>query len=106
MFSALAESTWGVPAIGALHVLLVALFAGAVLADDASLHRMRRLGAVLLAATGTLLLAANPERTLGSLSFRIKMALLLALLFVRGPRWLRLAMWAAVIGAARGVAYL
>lgn len=105
MFRALAESTWGVPVAGALHVLLVALFAGAVLADDAVLRRMRWLGAALLFATGALLLVANPERTVASLSFRIKMALLLALPLVRGPRWLRLAMWAAVIAAARGIAY-
>lgn len=106
MFEAFAGSTWGVPAVGALHVLFVALFAGAVLADDAALRRFRWTGAALLAATGALLVAANPERTLASLSFRLKMILIAAAVFAPAPRRLRLALWAAVIAASRGIAYI
>jgi len=105
MFSALAESTWAVPVIGALHVLCLALFAGTVLNDAPSLRRMRWIGLALMIFTGALLFAANPARTFESLSFRLKLLLLVSLIFVRRPRWLMLALWAAVIAASRGIAY-
>jgi hypothetical protein len=65
----------------------------------------RRAGIALMILTGVLLFAANPERTLGSWSFRLKIGLLVALAFVRGPRWLILGLWAAMIAASRGIAY-
>jgi hypothetical protein len=35
----------------------------------------------------------------------MKLGLLVALMFVRRPRWLVLSLWAAVIFASRGIAY-
>ena len=97
--------TWSVPLLGALHVLCLALFAGTVLTDAPGLRRLRWIGLALTFLTGALLFAANPARTYDSWSFRIKLALLATLAFVRGPRWLTLTLWAAVIVAARGIAY-
>jgi len=96
---------WSVPVLGALHVLCLALFAGTVLTDAPELRRLRWIGLALMILTGVLLFAANPARTYGSWSFRLKMLLLAALVFVRGPRWLKLTLWAAVIVASRGIAY-
>jgi hypothetical protein len=106
MFSALAESTWGVPLVGALHVLCLALFAGTVLIDAPELRRFRWIGVACLVVTGVLLFATNPTRIGASWAFRSKMAMLVALLFVRNPRWLVLTLWAAVVAASRGIAYL
>ena len=52
-----------------------------------------------------LLYLANAERVSHSQAFRVKLALLLALAFVGRPRWLALALWAAVVFASRGIAY-
>ena len=97
--------TWAVPAVGALHVLGLALFAGSVLSDAPGLRRLRWIGLMVMLVTGALLFAANPARTYASWFFRVKLVLLGALVFVRGPRWLVLAMWCAVIAASRGIAY-
>ena len=105
MFSALAETTWGVPVVGALHVLCLALFAGTVLVDAPGLRRLRWIGMALMIVTGGLLVSASPERSLNSWAFRLKMVLLVALVPVRGPRWLKVTLWAAVIAASRGIAY-
>ena len=105
MLEAFRESTWGVPVIGALHVLCVAVFAGSVLSDAPQLRRMRAAGLVLLAATGLVLMAANPERTWESRAFWIKTGLLAAALLTRGPKWMAITLWAGVIAAARGIAY-
>lgn len=96
-------STWYQPAIGALHVLGVAWF-GATLWIDAP--RLRRIGIAWMLLTGGLVLWANAERVSHSQAFRVKLALLLALVLVRRPRWLVLALWAAVVFASRGIAYL
>jgi hypothetical protein len=88
--------------LGALHVLGIAWF-GATVWTEAP--RLRRIGLLWMLATGALLFAANAERVLGSTSFRLKLALLLALVFVRKPRWLSLALWVAAIFASRGIAY-
>ena len=98
--------TWTVPVLGALHVLCLALFAGTVLTDAPGLSRLRWIGLALLIVTGALLFAVNPVRTYASWSFRLKIAFLLTLAFVRGPRWLILTLWAGVIAASRGIAYL
>jgi hypothetical protein len=95
-------AVWYQPLIGALHVLGVAWF-GATLWTEA--RRLRWIALVWMLATGVLLFAANSQRVLASTSFRIKLVLLATLLFVRGPRWLVLALWAAVIFASRGIAY-
>ena len=96
---------WVVPVVGALHVLSLALFAGTVLADQPGLRRLRWIGLMLIVVTGALLFAANPARTYASWLFRLKIALLVALAFLRGPRWLVLSLWAAVVAASRGIAY-
>jgi hypothetical protein len=93
---------WYQPALGALHVLGIALF-GATLLTDAPV--LRRIGLAWMLCTGALLFAMNAERVYASTSFRVKLALLLLLIFVRKPRWLVLTLWAAVIFAARGIAY-
>jgi hypothetical protein len=95
-------AVWYEPLIGALHMLGIAWF-GASLFVDA--RRLRWVGVVWMSATGALLFAANSQRVFASTSFRIKLALLATLLFVRGPRWLVLTLWAAVILASRGIAY-
>lgn len=93
---------WYQPLLGALHVLGIAWF-GATLLVEASV--LRRIGLAWMLATGVLLFAANAERVYASTSFRIKLALLVALLFVRRPHWLVLTLWVAVIFASRGIAY-
>ena len=98
--------TWYQPAIGALHMLGIAWFGGMLLTSDQRLRPWRWAGLGLMLTTGTLLLLANEQRVLASTSFRIKMALLAALVLIRRPQWLVLALWAAVIFAARGIAYL
>lgn len=104
MFEALAGSTWGVPVVGALHVLGVAWFGGLVLVDG--LRRWRWFAAVFLALTGLLLFLANPERTWASLAFRLKLALLAAILILPGrARRTAIALWVGVIAAARGIAF-
>jgi hypothetical protein len=94
--------TWYQPLIGALHVLGIAWFGGALFADA---PLMRRIGIVWMVATGLILFTLNTTRIYGSTAFRIKMVLLAALLFIRGPRWLVLSLWAGVILAARLIAY-
>jgi hypothetical protein len=128
----ISESTWGYPISGALHVLAIALFGGAVLIPhlrvlgfafcgqhvsdpDLDVRRMRRAGLVLVVITGTLLFASAAVRYYESTSFRIKMVLLvlIALNTIAASRQHRgklqsaisLALWAAVIFAARGIAF-
>jgi hypothetical protein len=122
----IAESTWGYPIVGALHVLAMALCGGAVILTDlralgwafpredaSQLDRdvrwVKRTGLAMVVATGLLLFASQPVRYYGSASFRIKLVLL-ALIVVnasisRRSAWISLALWAAVIVAARGIAF-
>ena len=95
-------AVWYQPLIGALHMLGIAWF-GASLFVKAP--RMRRVGLVWMLLTGALLFAANAERVLASTSFRVKMGLMVAAVLVSRPRWLVVGLWAAVIFAARGIAY-
>ena len=109
----LSQSTWGVPIIGAIHVLAIAWFGGSVLIRDPRLRRYRRLGLAILLLTGFLLYWSQPVRLYYSLFFRLKMLLLIligasALLPARRARIsmaLSLGLWAAVILASRGIAY-
>lgn len=104
MFEALAGSTWGVPVVGALHVLGVAWFGGLALADG--LRRWRWCAALFLALTGLLLFLANPERTWASYAFRLKLALLAVLLALPARRRrTAIVLWIAVIVASRGIAF-
>ena len=100
--TAVRESTWGFPILGALHVLGIALFGGALLAP--SLHTWRRIGLSAMLVTGLLLFAVEPLKCYHSTSFWIKMALL-ALIAVNPLRRLSLGLWAAVVFAARGIAF-
>jgi hypothetical protein len=109
----LSQSTWGVPIIGAIHVLAIAWFGGAALIPDPQLRRFRWIGLSILLFTGALLFWSQPLRLYYSQFFRAKMALLIviglsALLPARYSRLalaLSLALWAGVILASRGIAY-
>ena len=109
----LSQSTWGVPIIGALHVLAIAWFAGSVFVRDPRLRRFRWTGLAVLLLTGFLLFWSQPVRLYYSVFFRLKILLLIliaatALLPTRRVRLaaaLSLALWAAVILASRGIAY-
>jgi hypothetical protein len=128
----ISESTWGYPIVGALHVLAIALCSGAVLgphirvfgfaaragrvADFADDFRwIRRAGLTLVVITGTLLFASAAVGSYKSASFRIKMVLLVLIVVntISASRQRRsklrsaisLALWAAVIFAARGIAF-
>ena len=109
----LSQSTWAVPIIGAIHVLAIAWFGGAVLVQDTQLRRFRWIGISILAFTGALLFWSQPLRLYYSQFFRVKMLLIIliglsVLLPARYGRWamaLSLVLWAGVILASRGIAY-
>lgn len=117
----LSQSTWGVPIIGAIHVLAIAWFGGAVLLPDPGpdnvLRRFRWTGLSILLFTGALLFWSQPLRLYYSQFFRLKILLLVLVLMWTGvsallpSRHARLAMalslalWAGVILASRGIAY-
>ena len=109
----LSQSTWAVPIIGAMHVLAIAWFGGAVLIPDPGMRRFRWIGLSVLLFTGALLFWSQPLRLYYSQFFRLKMLLLLltgvsALLPARHARVsfaLSLVLWAGLILASRGIAY-
>jgi hypothetical protein len=119
----ISESTWGYPVVGALHVLAIALFGGTVLIPHVrrfesavfEVRWIRRVGVTLIVFTGTLLFASGALRYYNSASFRIKMALLALIVLntfttsQQNPRKLHSAiamvLWAAVVFAARGIAF-
>jgi len=114
----ISESTWGYPIVGALHVLAIALFGAALLiplAQGVELRWLRRIGLALILTTGTLLFASSAARYYNSTFFRIKI-MLLALLLLNavvarhdGRKMhtaIAVVLWAAVIFAARGIAFL
>jgi hypothetical protein len=114
----ISESTWGYPIVGALHVLALALFGAALLipfAHGVELRWLRRVGLALILTTGTLLFASSAARYYNSTFFRIKLVLLALLLLnaiaarYDGKRMhaaIALVLWAAIIFAARGIAFL
>ena len=109
----LSQSTWAAPIIGAIHVLAIAWFGGAVLMQDTQLRRFRWIGLSILAFTGALLFWSQPLRLYYSQFFRAKMLLLvlIAVITLLPGRRARLAMavslalWAGMILASRGIAY-
>ena len=107
--TALRESTWGFTILGALHVLGVAWFGGAVLFSVMPVWK--RIGLAWMLLTGALLFWLEPLKCYNSLSFRIKLLLLLmlvgtALLRARFARAASLVLWAAVILASQGIGFL
>ena len=100
--TALRESTWGFPILGAVHVLGIAWFGGALFFATAG--TWRRIGLAAMLGTGVLLFYVEPLKCYHSASFWIKMALL-AMIAVNPLRRLSLALWAGVIFAARGIAF-
>ena len=123
MSRTISGSTWGYPIIGALHVLVIALAGGAVLIPHlrvlpdliVEVRWVRRIGLTMAVITGVLLFASGAVRYYESTSFRIKMALLALLILntIAASRQrpsrlhpaISLALWAAVIFAARGIAF-
>jgi hypothetical protein len=124
--AAVRQSTWGFPILGAMHVLALAWFGGAILvralerlgkvqfAPESAEHvrRWRNLGVVALLATGALLFWVEPVKCYQSISFRLKMALLVMVAVnawagrrARFAAGLALLLWIAIIFAARGIAY-
>jgi hypothetical protein len=124
--AAVRESTWGFPIVGALHVLALAWFGGAILVraleglgmvrlgPESAEHvrRWRNLGVIALLATGVLLFCVEPVKCYQSISFRVKMGLLVGVAVNawagRGARFaagLALLLWIAIVFAARGIAY-
>ena len=106
-------STWGYPIIGAVHVLGLAWFGGAVLVADRELRAWRWIGLALMFLSGALLFALHPARYYDSVSFRLKMLLLLlaggnvALARARPglARRVALLLWIGIIFASRGIAF-
>lgn len=104
----LRESIWGFTILASLHVLGVAWFGGAVVFQ--TLRPWRRIGAAWMLATGALLFWLEPLKCYSSVSFRVKMLLLLAIACTAFPRSkivrpVSLLLWAAVILASQGIAF-
>ena len=105
--------------MGALHVLAMALFGGAVLISNFStvqdalqLRKWKWVFFVLVMLTGILLFASNAVRYYGSVCFKAKLILLVlaavnVLFFSRSRRraWVSAALLAAAIFASRGIAF-
>jgi hypothetical protein len=109
----LRESTWGFPIVSAIHVLAIAWFGGTVLIPALGHHlkSFQRTGLALLLLTGVLLFWLEPVKCYASGPFRLKMLLLLVLLGMTSRFRGRMAtvsswaLWAAIIVAARLIAY-
>jgi hypothetical protein len=104
----ISQSTWGYPIVGALHVLAIALFAGTVLITNPEVRGWRRIGSAMVLATGALLFVSAPVRYYNSTFFKVKMVLLALIMLnamTGSRRRISLALWAAVIFAARGIAF-
>jgi hypothetical protein len=109
----LRESTWGFPIVSAVHVLGLAWFGGTLLIADRHLRAWTWTGAASMFLSGALLFALHPARYDGSVSFRVKMLLLLlaganAAFAHARPRLagrLAVALWIGIIFASRGIAF-
>jgi hypothetical protein len=104
----LRESTWGFTILGALHVLGIAWFGGAVLFSAMPLWR--RIGLAWMLLTGALLFWLEPLRCYNSVSFRVKLLLLILLpcavfLPPKFARVFSLILWAGMIFASQGIAF-
>ena len=105
--SYLAQSTWGYPIIGAIHVLAMAWFGGTVLVAslEPDLRKLTRLGLALALFSGAVLFWMHPFQYYSSMSFRVKLVLLLVLAGMKRGRTVSLILWAAIIFASRGIAF-
>ena len=117
----ISESTWGYPIVGAIHVLVIAIFGVMVFLPHlrvlgfAETRRTRLAGMTLAVLTGVLVFAAGAAHYYQSAGFRIKMLLLvlLALNAVVASRSrpgriqsaFSVLFWVAVIFASRGIAF-
>ena len=103
----LRESTWGYPIIGAIHVLGIAWFGGSILVSQfvPELRRLSRIGLALILISGAVLFWLHPAQYASSVSFRVKMLLLVAVLFTKPASRLSLALWVAIVFASRGIAF-
>ncbi len=123
----LRESTWGFPMIGTIHVLGITWFGGAVLVVNLNalgwgmqlsevarqLLRWKRIGLAVMLISGGLLFWLEPVKCYHSVSFRIKMSLLV-LVFLINPATparaklaagLSLTLWVGIILAAQATAF-
>jgi len=103
----LRESTWGYPIISAIHVLGIAWFGGTILISQFAreLRTLRYIGIALLLSSGAVLFWLQPAQYYVSVSFWVKMIVLLCLIWTKPASRLALALWVAVIFASRGIAF-
>jgi hypothetical protein len=103
----LRESTWGYPIISAIHVVGIAWFGGTVLISQfvPELRKWRYIGLALLLMTGLILFWLHPMQYSNSVSFRVKMVLLIVLTRTKPASPASLALWGAIIVASRGIAF-
>ncbi len=105
------ESTWAVPIIGAIHVLVIALFGGTILIPDSQLRNWRKIGLIGMILTGILLFWSQPVHLYTSIYFKIKLAILLVMLLrvfmprTKATRAISLALWVVIIFVSRGIAF-
>ena len=103
----LVESTWGYPIIGAIHVLGIAWFGGTILVSAfvPEVAKLRRAGIALLLISGAVLFWLQPAQYYTSVSFWIKIALVVAGLSLKPGNKVYAALWIAIVFASRGIAY-
>lgn len=101
----LRESTWGFPILAAAHVLAIAWFGAAVLIAPPDLRAWKRLGLFFVLLTGAVLFWIEPLKCYHSTGFWLKMALLVLVAFANRRSAISLLLWAAVIFAARAIAF-
>ena len=103
----LRESIWGYPIIAAIHVLCIAWFGGTVLASQfaADLRGLRRIGVAMALVTGAVVFWLHPGQYSNSIAFRVKLVLLVLLIFVKPASRMALGLWIAILFASRGIAF-
>jgi cation transport ATPase len=76
-----------------------------VLTGFYELKTWKRIGLALILLTGMLVFGMHPAQYAASAAFQVKMLLLVAVLVLKLPRALSLALWVAIIFASRGIAF-
>jgi multidrug transporter EmrE-like cation transporter len=105
IFEWLRESIWGYPIIAAIHVLALALVGATVFTRPEEFKTWKRIGLSIVLLSGLLIFGMHPAQYAASVSFRIKLLLLVAVLGLKLPRTAALALWVAIIFASRGIAF-